>query len=260
MPRFSANLGFLWTDRSLPDAIVAAGAAGFEAVECHFPYEYPTADVNAALARAGLRMLSLNTALGANGQDDLGVAARTGREVEARGIIDAAIEYAAAIECPNVHVVAGRTGRIDPAEATYRSNLEYACEKAAGHGITILIEPLSEKAAPGYHLRTVDQAIGTIRGVDRPNLKVMFDCFHVQSASGNLAERLACHLDDVGHVQIASVPDRSEPDTGEVDYAWLFAEFDRIGYDGWVGAEYTPRADVESGLDWLRAAQEASRA
>lgn len=258
MPRFSANLGFLWTDRPLPEAILAAGRAGFDAVECHFPYEYPTDEITAALDEVGLPMLSLNTALGVNGPDDLGVAARTGRESEARRLIDEAVAYAAAIGCANVHVVAGLTERADPSEATYRQNLDYACRAAAAHDITVLIEPLSAGAAPGYHCSTVEQAVRTIVGVDRANLKIMFDCFHVQSMTGRLAQLLVEHLALIGHVQIAAVPDRGEPDAGEVNYPWLFDELDRIGYAGWVGAEYTPRSTIDAGLGWLAEAKRSN--
>lgn len=252
MPRFSANLGFLWTDRSLPERITAAGAAGFQAVECHFPYDHASADIRDALGAAGLRMVSLNTGLGVNGREDFGVAARPGRADEARDLIAQAIDYAAAIGCANVNVLAGATRRGPGCEAVFRTNLAEACAVAAGHGITMLIEPLSPASAPDYHCTTVDEAIETIEAVGAPNLKVLFDCFHIETIQGDATGRLLDALGHVGHVQMASVPDRAEPDHGTLDYRVLFAELDAAGYEGWVGAEYHPAGHVEDGLAWLR--------
>jgi hydroxypyruvate isomerase len=264
VPRFSANLGFLWQELPLPERIGAA-AAGFEAVECHFPYEHPADEVAAALTTASVRMISINTVLGPNGPDDFGLAAWPGREDEAQGAIDQALTYAAAIGAAAVNVVAGKTGRADGTEAVYRANLVTAAEKAQAAGLTILLEPLSTKAVPGYHFSLVDQAVETIEAVEAElgvapgtsNVKVMFDCFHVQTMQGNLAERLAANLDMVGHIQMAAVPDRGAPDHGEVDFTWLFAEFDRIGYQGWIGAEYHPdpanpgTGSTEASLGWF---------
>jgi hydroxypyruvate isomerase len=218
MMRFSANLGFLWPELSLPDAILAAGRAGFDAVECHWPYAIAPADMQAALRQAGLAMLGLNTRMGVNGPLDFGVAAAPGREGEARSLIDEAIAYAGKISCRNVHVMAGRTLGSTGAEATFRKNLAYAADRAASLGITVLIEPINRRDAPGYHLSFVEAAAETIAAVGRPNLKMMFDCYHVQIIQGDLTKRLERYLPVIGHIQIAAVPDRSEPDNGEICY------------------------------------------
>ncbi|MFT4793047.1 MAG: hydroxypyruvate isomerase [Paracoccaceae bacterium] len=251
MTKLSANLGFLWTELSLPDAIRAAKRAGFVAVECHWPYDVPPADIIAALKETGLPMLGLNTSRGDTGAGDNGLSAIPGREAEARAAIDEAVAYAAAIECANIHVMAGFTDRGLAAEDTFRANLAYACAAAAPHGITILIEPLNNRDAPGYHLADMDAAIATINAVGASNLKAMFDCYHIQIMQGDLAKRLAASLPYIGHIQIAAVPDRGEPDTGEVNYAWLLPAIDAMGWGGHIGAEYKPRAGTDAGLGWM---------
>lgn len=253
MIRFSANLGFLWTELSLPDAIRAAASAGFSAVECHWPYATPAADVNAALQETGLTMLGLNTQRGNVANGDNGVAAITGRESEARLFIEEAIAYAAKINCPNVHVMAGFTDRKAQAQRTFCDNLTYACELAKPQDITILIEPLNHYDAPSYHLSTLDGAMETLNSVNNDQLKIMFDCYHLQIMHGDLLRRLEQHLPHIGHIQIASVPDRSEPHNGEVHYRNLLTAVDAMGWCGYIGAEYKPRGTTEEGLDWLKA-------
>lgn len=253
MPRFSANLGFLWTELSLPDAIRRASTAGFEAVECHFPYEVDANDVKEALTETGLPMLGINTRLGINGPDDFGVLARHDRLDEAKGYIDEAIAYAAIIGAKNINAVAGKTGGGEQAEEIYRRNLTYACEQARPHGITMLIEPMNHRDAPAYHVTTIEQAIETIKAVGVDNLKLMFDCYHTQISQGDLTERLKLALPYIGHVQFASVPQRTEPDKGEVNYPNLFASLDDMGWKGFVGAEYRPIETTDAGLGWMDA-------
>ena len=253
MTHFSANLGFLWTELSLPDAITAAGKAGFDAVECHWPYATPADDTKEALLNSELSMLGINTQRGDVAAGDNGVAAIAGRESEARQYIDEAIAYAAAINCANVHVMAGFTDGGEAAEATFQGNLRYACEQANKFEVNILIEPLNHYDAPSYHLSTLDAALATIKAVDAPNIKVMFDCYHLQIMQGDLTRRLKQHLSSIGHIQIAAVPDRSEPDQGEVHYPNLLAALDEMGWDGFVGAEYKPRNGTDAGLSWLSA-------
>ncbi len=249
--RFSANVGFLWPELALPERIIAAGRAGFDAVECHFPYEYDSADVSAALELAGLPMLGLNTKLGLNGQDDFGVAARPDRVAEARQYIDEAIEYAVAIDCATINVVPGKTGRTPEAEATFRDNLRYACDKASAVGKIILIEPINTTAAPDFHCSYLGDALSTIQAVGANNLKVMVDCFHTQVMQGHLLENIKTALPYLGHIQISAVHDRGEPDVGEIDYGYLLSEIDKLGWSGYIGAEYKPRSSTEDGLQWL---------
>lgn len=252
MTKFSANLGFLWTELPLPDAIRAAAAAGFDAVECHWPFAVPVAEVNAALAETGLPMLGLNTIRGDTAQGDMGLAALPGRVSEARAAITQAVDYAAATNTGAVHVMAGLTD--DPkAHDTFAANLRFAADLAGPKGITILIEPLNRFDAPGYFLNTTDQADAIIRDNARPNLKLMFDCYHVGRTEGDVIDRLNALLPIIGHIQFAAVPDRGAPDHGAVDYARVFAEVDRLGWTTPLGAEYKPGGPTEATLGWLTA-------
>jgi 2-dehydrotetronate isomerase len=249
---FSANLGFLFTELRLPEAIRAAGRAGFDAIECHFPYDTPPAGVRAAMDETGLAMLGINTVRGNDSAGDFGLAAMPGREAEARAAIDQAIAYARAIGAGAVHVMAGKSGGGASAEAVYRSNLDYACDRA--ERLRILIEPINPRDAPDYHLGRVEHAAEIIAALGRENLKILFDCYHVQITQGDLTERFRAHLPLIGHVQIAAVPDRGEPDAGEVDFQNLIAAIREMGYSAPIGAEYRPRGgSTEAGLGWLGA-------
>jgi 2-dehydrotetronate isomerase len=249
--RYSANLGFLFTDLPLPQAIHAAKQAGFDAVECHFPYDVTAADVAAALQQTGLTMLGLNTWPGDKAAGDFGLAALPGREDEARAAIAQAIDYAVATGTKAIHVMAGRTDGGDAAEATFRANLAHACDLTAPHGITILIEPINTRDVQHYHLSRTDHALAIITALNRPNLKLMFDCYHMQIMQGDLATHLRDLLPVIGHIQIAAVPDRGEPDMGEVDYRWLMGHIAALGYNTPIGAEYRPRNGTTAGLGWL---------
>lgn len=253
MVKFSANLGFLWTDRPLPEAIVSAGRAGFEAVECHWPYEYDASQIADILAQTGLPMLGLNTRKGDLSKGENGVAALPGREGEARGYIDQAIAYANATGTSNVHVMAGRTDGGDAATKVFCDNLGYAAEAAAKHDITILIEPLNHRDAPNYHLRTVEQAADLIGRVGADNIKIMFDCYHLQIMQGDLYIRAKEFMDQIGHIQFASVPARAEPDKCELNYPILLPRFYEAGYQGYIGAEYKPTSTTDDGLGWMAA-------
>ena len=252
MVRFSANLGFLWTDLSLPEAIHAAAEAGFSAVECHWPYNTAASSVQKALEKTNLPMLGLNTRRGNLDNGDNGVAAIVGREKEAYSYIDESISYAAQISCPNVHVMAGVTGKDENSDLTFQDNLRYACEQAEAHDITILIEPLNQYDAPGYHLSTLEDALDVLAKVNRKNLKIMFDCYHLQIMQGDLTRRLQQNINHIGHIQIAGVPERSEPDEGELHYPNLLKSFEQLGWNGFIGAEYKPRQSTNSGLGWMK--------
>lgn len=246
MTAFSANLGFLWADLPLPDAIRAAHAAGFDAVECHWPYDHDPAAVRAALDETGLPMLGLNTLRGQPGEN--GLAALPDRRSEAKVEIDRAIRYARAIGCGSVHVMAGfAQGRA--AEAAFLANLDHAC--AAAPDLTILIEPLNRHDAPGYFLQSSDQAAELIRRSGHANLRMMFDCYHLQIMEGDLTRRLERHLPIIGHIQIASVPDRGTPDHGELDYRHIIAHLKTLGWTRPLGAEYRPAGPTDTTLDWM---------
>ena len=249
--KFSANLGFLWADRPLPEAVRAAKAAGFDAVECHWPYAVPAAEVKAALDETGLKMLGLNTSRGDVAAGEMGLSALPGRETEARAAIDEALEYARVLGAGGVHVMAGKSSGAEAHEA-FVANLSYACDAAAKHGMIILIEPLNRSDAPGYFLATTDQAKQIIAAVAKDNLKLMFDCYHVGRTEGDITTRLAALQSIVGHIQFASVPDRGAPDHGEIDYKYVFAAIDKLGWPHPVGAEYKPGGDTDKTLGWMK--------
>lgn len=250
MPRFSANLGFLWCELTLPEAIRAAAQAGFDAVECHWPYDCAPALVRAALDETGLAMLGLNTRRGAAGEN--GLSALPGREAEAREAIRQALDYARQIDCAAVHVMAGfAQGPL--AEAAFCANLDFACDLAEAQGTRILIEPLNHYDAPGYFLSDADHAAAIIEKLRRGNLRLMFDCYHLQIMQGDLTRLLARMAPITGHVQFAGVPDRGPPDRGEVNYRHIFAQLDAMGWDRPLGAEYKPGGPTEPTLGWMAA-------
>ena len=248
--KYSANVGFLWDHLPLPERIRAAATAGFDAVECHFPYEYTQIEIKDVLDATGMSMLGLNTALGPDG--NFGLAAIAGQESRARELIDQAINYAAGIGASNVSVVAGLTGGAKNAQKVYIDNLKYACDVAGGHGITIMIEPLNPRAVADYHFSTVEQAVDIIDGVDADNMKLMFDFFHAQIVQGDLETLIREYVDYFAHIQISAVHDRGEPNEGEINYPYVLGVLQNAGYKGFIGAEYKPRGStVESGLAWL---------
>ena len=249
MTEFSANLGFLWTDRSLPDAIRAAKAAGFVAVECHWPYDTPAVEVRAALEETGLPMLGLNTRRGQPGEN--GLSALPGREAEADTAVDEALDYARAIGAGAVHVMAG-FAQGPEAHAAFIRCLSRSCKRAAQEGIMILIEPLNRHDAPGYFLRTTDQAVEIIDEVASDNLKLMFDCYHVGRTEGDVVTRFATLFERIGHVQFASVPTRGAPGGGELNYHYVFEQIAAAGWRKPLGAEYKPAGDTDASLEWMQ--------
>jgi 2-dehydrotetronate isomerase len=254
MLRFSANLGFLWPGLPLLQQIDAAGRAGFRAVELHWPYAVPADAVKAACARNRLNLLGINTALGKGADGHRGLGAVRGREAEFQALIDQAIAYSASAGGSSIHAMAGLVREGDLAEATqvFVRNLEEAAWKAQPHGLTILLEPLNRRDMPGYLYSTVEEAVEIIEEVGAPNLKLMFDVYHVGIAQGDVITRLRTFFGRIGHVQIASVPTRAEPDEGEIAYRAIFDTLDALGYEGWIGCEYKPRAGTDEGLVWTK--------
>ena len=245
--KFSANLGFLWSDRPLPDAIRAAHAAGFDAVECHWPYETPVDAARTALNETGLSMMGLNTVRGAPGEN--GLCALPGRETEARAAIDQAIAYGREIGAGAVHVMAGFAEGAE-AHGTFLENLRYARETAPD-SMTVLIEPLNRFDAPGYFLKTVSQASEIISELGDEGIRLMFDCYHVGRTDGNVQALLHEMRPIIGHIQFASVPDRGPPDQGELDYRAVFETIAEIGWAAPIGAEYKPVGSTDDSLGWM---------
>lgn len=250
MTKFSANLGFLWSELRLPDAIHTAKAAGFDAVECHWPYDVPAGDVRDALDATELVMLGLNTRRGDVEGGENGLSALPDRCTEARAAIDEALHYATEIKALKIHVMAGFASG-QAAHDVFIANLRYACDAAASRGITILIEPLNHYDAPGYFLTTTDQARDIITEVGKPNIALMFDCYHVQLMEGDLSHRIADLLPIIGHIQFASIPERGAPLAGEINYAHVFDVISSLGYGAPLGAEYKPNGPTEETLEWL---------
>lgn len=251
MTTFSANLGFLWADRSLPDAIRAAKAAGFAAVECHYPYQYPTKEVAAALNETGLAMLGLNTRRGDNAKSENGLCALSGREEEARAAIREALSYAEAVGAGAVHVMSGYAEG-PQAHATYVENLRFALAQPEAQGRFILIEPLNRHDAPGYFLKTTDQARAIIDEIGAANLGLMYDCYHVGRTEGDVITRMTELLPIIGHIQFASVPERAAPDRGELHCPTIFAAAEALGWSKPLGAEYKPGGDTDATLGWMK--------
>ena len=246
--KFSANLGFLWKDRPLPAAIRAAKVAGFDAVECHWPYDNPSADVREALTETGLPLLGLNTSRGDTRRSENGLSALPGREGDAHAAIEQAVDFAGAVGAKAIHVMAGNSSG-PLARAAFVANLRHACSIAGD--LTILIEPLNPYDAPGYFLNSTTQAADIIREVAVPNLRLMFDFYHVQILEGDVTRRFRHLLPIIGHVQIASVPDRAAPDHGELDYSYVFRVLEDAGWSQPVGAEYLPGGDTDATLGWM---------
>ena len=250
MTKLSANLGFLWPELELLEAIRVAKDVGFDAVEMHWPYITHAVEMALVLEELHLPLIALNTVGGDLNAGEFGLAAIPGRNEEARSAIDKAFAYAADVSARYVHVLAGRASG-DEANECFVENLTYAAGRGAEFGVGVLIEPISEQTQPDYFLTHVDQAAAIIAQVDAPNVKIMFDCYHVQLTEGDLIRRIEQHLPLIGHIQIASVPDRNEPTGGEVDYPTLLRQVDALGYDGFVGAEYKPTGRTSDGLSWM---------
>lgn len=254
MPRFSANLGLLWPDRPILDRIDAASRAGFRAVEMQFPYAVPAGQVRESCVANSVKLLGINTAIGEGPDGHRGLAAVRGREAEFDALADQAIAYCSEAGGTAVHVMAGLVDPADREAATSLlvENLTRTAGKAADAGLTLFLEPLNRRSMPGYFYDRIEPALEVIDRVAAPNLKLMFDVHHVGVSQGDVLTRLREHLPQIGHVQIAAVPSRSEPDEGEIAYRAIFDELDRLGYDGWVGCEYMPRADTDAGLVWTK--------
>jgi len=252
MPRLAANLGYLFAERPLIERFGAAAAAGFDAVELLFPYDVAPLAVKAELERHRLTQLGVNTPFGREGE--AGLAAQPGREREWQDAFMRALDYIVAIGGRSVHCMAGCVGpeRRPAAEAVFVGNLSRAADEAAKAGIMLLIEPLNPRDRPDYFLSRIEHAADIVRKVGAANLRIQFDFYHAQITGGDLIRRFEAHLPSIGHVQIAGVPGRREPDEGEVNYPEILAALVRLGYGGFVGCEYRPRGRTEDGLAWAR--------
>ena len=257
MPRFAANLSFLYGEHAFVDRFAAAARDGFGAVEFAFAYEHDRHELGARLSDLGLTQVLINAPPGDLQAGERGLAGLPGREAEfRRTLLDQALPYAQALRCPRIHVMAGLLpAGADRAahRATFVANLAWAAPLAAAAGIELLIEPINTRDIPGYLLNRQDEAHAIVAEVGAPNLKVQMDLYHCQIVEGDVATKLRQYLPTgrVGHIQIAGVPERHEPDLGELHYPYLFELLDTLGWSGYVGAEYRPRTGTTAGLGWF---------
>lgn len=257
MPKFAANLTMMFNEVAFPERFASAARAGFRGVEFLFPYELPPQEVARLLRENDLQNALFNMPPGNWAAGERGMASLPGREEEFRAGVATAIEYALALGTPTVHALCGLlppAADRDVHRAVYVDNLRHAARELARHGRTLVIEPINRRDIPGYFLNTQAEGHAICSAVGEPNIKVQMDFYHAQIVEGDLAITLEKYFKGIGHVQIASVPDRHEPDDGEVNYPYLFRRLDQLGYDGWVGCEYRPRGRTEDGLAWLREA------
>lgn len=253
MLKFSANLSILFTELPFLERFAAARSAGFSAVECWFPYAHDLATVRRALDDNGLTLVGINTASGE--AEQWGLAALPGHEAPFERSVVQALAYAHELGRPSIHVMAGLAGHVCAADAqrTYCANMERAVRLAEGSGVTLLIEPLNGRDRPGYFLNSADQAADIIDRTGLQSLRIMFDCYHIQVQQGDVISRLTRHFAKIGHIQIAGVPLRNEPDRGELNCAEVLRVVDRLGWDGYIGAEYRPSGPTADSFGWLHA-------
>ena len=259
MPKFAANLSMLYPEHAFLDRFAAAAADGFTAVEFMFPYEHAAAEIASRLNEHGLTQVLFNAPPGDLAAGERGIAALAARRDDfRRGFLERALPYALALRCLRLHVMAGvmpAGAERAPMRATLVDNLAWAAREAAAAGVELLIEPINRRDIPGYLLNRQDDAHEILADVNAPNLRVQMDLYHCQIVEGDVAMKLRKYLPTgrVGHLQIAGVPDRHEPDVGELYHPYLFELIDALGWHGHVGCEYHPRAGTSAGLGWLRA-------
>jgi hydroxypyruvate isomerase len=254
MPEFAANLSWLFTEVDFEERFERAAGAGFRAVEFMFPYAFNKQDLAGLLKVHGLQQVLHNMPPGDWAAGERGIAILPERTDEFRASVDITIEYATALGCPQVNCLAGvKPERVDDTvlRDTFISNLHYAAERLAASGIKLLVESINPQDIPGFYLNTSAQAMAIIDAVGHDNLYFQYDLYHMQIVEGDLARTMKRLLPRIAHMQLADVPGRHEPGSGEINYAFLFAHIDRIGYEGWIGCEYHPLGSTEEGLHWM---------
>lgn len=263
MPKFAANLSFLFTEVAFPERFARAAAAGFAGVEYLFPYAYAAPEIAAWLREYRLEQVLFNLSAGEWAAGERGLACLPERRGEFAESVEQAREYAAILDCPRVHCMAGRypegaasgacpSGLEAELENTYVANLRHAADRLATVGVTVLIEPINSRLdMPGYWLDDVAKGLRLLEKIDRANVKLQYDLYHAHIMADDSARRLEEQIACLGHVQLADYPGRHEPGTGEINYPLLLDLLDRLGYRGWVGCEYQPLTTTEAGLGWL---------
>lgn len=253
MPKLAANLSLLFTEHEFPDRFDAAAKAGFRSVEYQFPYAFDK-DLIANRARdAGVQVELHNIPAGNAANGDRGIACLPGRREEFRAGVVRAIEYALAVGCPRLNCLAGvppRDAGVDRVHATFVENVAFAAGELGKAGLALMIEPINTRTVPGFFLNGSAQAVRVLDEAGAANAYVQYDLFHMQIMEGDLATTIERLLPRIGHMQIADVPDRHEPGTGEINFPWVLGHIDRLGYKGAIGCEYNPAADTLGGLAW----------
>jgi len=257
MLKIAANLTFLFTELPFPERFRAAAEAGFRGVEYLFPYEFASADLARWRAEAGVEQVLINSYAGDWAGGERGLTCLPDRRGEFRDTLGRAIEYAKALQCPRVHLVAGLAPEGGPErrafEDTYRENVAYAADAFAPHGLTATLEPINGRYdVPGFFLQTTKQARAILAELGKPNVRLQFDAYHVQIMEGDLVRTFQACLPVLGHIQIANPPGRHEPDEGEINYPHFFQAVAASTYDGWLACEYKPKAGTRAGLGWGR--------
>lgn len=252
MQRFSANLGFLWSELDLMTAIHRAKVSGFDGVEFHWPYDVNAKKLGKVLIKNNLKVISINTLKGNQKTNDNGLSAIPNKIKEARQAIDIALKYSNIINCKMIHVMAGNTPKNELSDFTFIENLHYACREAKKLNKVILIEVLNPDDAPGYYLDNFDKALEVIARVDRDNLKIMFDCYHIMKLGLCIRSLFVEHFECIGHIQIAAFPNRDEPTFNEDSYIKIIKFFQNNGWVDYVGAEYKPKIKTDDGVGWVK--------
>lgn len=255
MPKFAANLTMLFNELPFVERFQAAAEAGFKGVEYLFPYDFPAEVLVAVLKKHGLTQVLHNLPAGDWAAGERGIAVLPERVNEFRDGVDRAISYATALGCTKVNCLAGIVpvgACLNTAHRTFVDNLRFAAAKLKVAGIKLLIEPINTFDIPGFFLSRTAQALEVIAEVGSDNLFIQYDIYHAQRMEGELGNTIANNLSRIAHIQLADNPGRNEPGTGEINYPWLFAHIDRLGYDGWVGCEYKPAAGTSNGLSWIK--------
>ncbi len=253
MPRFCANLTMMFNEVPFLDRFEAAAKAGFKAVEFLFPYDFPATEIRSRLDGNGLEQILFNMPPGDWAAGERGTACLAGREDDFRAGVEKALEYATTLGCKRLHCMAGiPTTNAVPGSAAnlYIANLSKAAELTKSAGVMIVIEPINHRDMPGFLLNTTAQAAGVIEALGPDRVRLLFDIYHCQVTEGDVTSRMKALLPIIGHIQIADVPARNEPGTGEIAWGYVFTQMDTVGYDGWVGCEYRPAAGTAAGLGW----------
>jgi len=255
MIKLSANLSFLFNELPFEERFNASSNMGFKAVEFLFPYEYKINNIKCWLEEAKQKLILFNTYPGSLGNGDRGIASIIGRENEFREKFDLAIEYASQLNCPFIHVMAGintKDNTINKAREVFKKNLSYAADICAKNNITALIEAINDRDIPNYHLNYVDDALSIIREINHPSLKLQLDLYHAQIMSGDLTNIINKSIKYTKHIQIASPPNRYEPDNGEINYPFVFNMINELNYKGYIGCEYKPSTNTKDSLVWAK--------